>query len=74
MKNHQWIRQLKVKQLAKLLIYKTEVNECDEAIDGEYCDCWVTHYVCPNNIATYSEEDALRETIRWLSSEYIENG
>ena len=71
MKNHEWIRSLKVKDLAKLLIRAEEVNEGDEGMDGEWQDCYVTHYISPCGWS-YCEDDAIQYTIDWLNSDHIE--
>ena len=71
MKNHQWLRKLGVKQLAKMLIHTKEINEGDEGMDGEWCDDYVMYYVCPDGTLAYDEEDAIQETIKWLNSEHI---
>jgi len=68
-KNHQYIRQLPVKELAELLIKIIEVNEGDEGIDGEWQDCYMTHYVSPNGTYSYDYEDALQNTIDWLNAD-----
>lgn len=70
MKNHQYIRGLKVKDLAKLLVHAEEVNEMDEGIDGEWQDFYVIHYKTPDGGFSYDYEDALLHTIDWLNAEY----
>lgn len=70
MKNHEYIRKLKVKELAKFLIRSEEVNEGDEGIDGEWQDFYVTHYIIPNGGWTYDYEDALLHTIDWLNADW----
>lgn len=70
MKNHEYIRKLKVKELAKFLIRSEEVNEGDEGIDGEWHDYYVTHYIIPNGSWTYSYEDAVLYTIDWLNADW----
>lgn len=72
MKNHQHIRQLSVKELARMLVRSEEVNEGDEGIDGEWEDFYVTHYICPNGGYSYDYEDAVLHTIDWLNSDYKE--
>ena len=72
MKNHQYIRQLSVKELAKLLVKEEEVNEGDYDYDDEPCDYYVTHYVIPDGSYCYNFEDAVKYTIDWLNSERAE--
>ena len=71
MKNHQFIRQLRVKDLAPLLIRSRTVPDWDEGLDGEYYVCGdYTEYILPNGLTTLSPEDAIHYTIDWLNSEY----
>ena len=69
MKNHEYIRQLSVKELAKLLVQVAEVNEGDEGMDGEWCDYYVTHFVIPDGRYCYDYDDAVRYTIDWLNAD-----
>lgn len=69
MKNHEYIRQLSVKELAKLLIHSEEVNEGDEGMDGESCDFYVTHYNMPDGRWSYDHEDAVEHTMNWLNAD-----
>lgn len=72
MKNHEYIRKLRVKELAKFLVCSEEVNEGDEGIDGEWCDFYVTHYIIPDGSWTYDYEDAVLYTIDWLNADWSE--
>ena len=69
MKNHQHIRQLSVKELAKLLVKKVEVNEGDYDWDDEPIDYYVTRYYSPDGKYGYGYEEVLQATIDWLNSE-----
>lgn len=69
MKNHEYIRKMKVKGLAKLLVIAKEVNEGEEGVDGEWQDYYVTHYICPDGEWSYDYEDAIEHTIDWLNSD-----
>ena len=69
MKNHQYIRKLSVKELAKLLIKEVEVNEGDFDFDDELCDYYVTRYYMPDGDYHSDYESALSCTIDWLNSE-----
>lgn len=69
MKNHEYIRQLRVKKLAEFLVRPEEVNEGDEGLDGEWCDFYVTHYICPDGGWAYDYDDAVLHTIDWLNSD-----
>lgn len=70
MKNHQYIRQLPVKELAEWLISVEEVNEGDEGIDGEWQDFYMSYYVTPNGTKCYDYDDAIASTIDWLNADY----
>lgn len=70
MKNHEHIRKLSVKELAKLLVSSEEVNEGDEGMDGDWVDYYVTHYICPDGVYAYDPEDAILHTIDWLNADY----
>jgi hypothetical protein len=72
-KNHQYIRQLSVKKLAKMLVRSEEVNEADEGMDGEWYDLYITHYVCPDGARCYDEEGAIQYTMDWLNAEMKDN-
>jgi hypothetical protein len=69
-KNHQYIRELSVKQLAELLIGTTEVNEGDEGMDGEWQDYYVTYYTAPDGSLCYDHDAAIKYTIDWLNAEH----
>ena len=71
MKNHQYLRQLRVKDLATYLIQSREVPDYDEDIDGEWEQCGTyTEYATPDGETSFfSYEDALFHTINWLNSE-----
>lgn len=69
MKNHEYIRKLSVKELAKLLVSSEEVNEGDEGFDGDWCDYYITHYNCPDGAYDYDYEDAVLHTIDWLNAD-----
>jgi len=69
MKNHEYIRKLSVKELAKLLVHAEEVNEGDEGMDGEWCDCYITHYTIPDGSYCYDFDDAVKYTIDWLNAD-----
>lgn len=69
MKNHQYIRSLSVKELAKMLVRAEEVNEGDEGIDGEWQDFYVTHYYIPDGGWCYDFDDAVLYTIDWLNAD-----
>lgn len=73
MKQHERIRQLKVRELAKLLVSTQEVDEGDYDWDDEPCNYYVTYYNCPDGSCSYTEEDAIEHTIDWLNSEVNEN-
>ena len=69
MKNHQYIRELPIKELAKLLIQEVEINEGDYDWDDEPCDYYVTRYYIPNGDYDLDYERALSDTIDWLNAE-----
>lgn len=69
MKNHQYIRQLKMRKLAELLVKEIDVNEGDEGCDGEMHDFYVTRYITPDGAYSYDLDDAVSHTIDWLNSE-----
>ena len=70
MKNHQYLRQLKVKEIAAYLIQSREVPDYDEDIDGEWSQCGTyTEYITPDGSIAFSYEDALWNTINWLNAE-----
>lgn len=69
MKNYEYIRQLKVKDLAELLVHAEEVNEGYEGMDGEWGDYYVTHYITPNGFDFYYYDDAVAYTIDWLNAD-----
>lgn len=69
MKNHEYIRKMKVKDLARLLVRAEEVNEGDEGIDGEWEDYYVTHFVLPDGSWSYDYDDAVAYTIDWLNAD-----
>ena len=71
MKNHQHIRQLPVKELAKLLVREEEVNEGDYDYDDEPCDYYVTRYFIPDGSYCNDLEDAVHYTIDWLNAERL---
>lgn len=70
MKNHEYIRKLRVKELAEYLVHSEEVNEGDEGMDGEWQDFYVTHYIVPDGNYSYDYDDAVKYTIDWLNSDY----
>lgn len=71
MKNHQYIRQLKVKDLAPLLIKSRTQQDWDEGLDGEwYCCGELLVYILPDGSETLSYEDAVHYTIDWLNAEH----
>lgn len=71
MKNHQYLRQLKVKEFALYLIRSKTVPDYDEDIDGEWRQCGTyTEYIAPDGRSSLSYEDALRYTIDWLNAEH----
>lgn len=69
MKNHQYIRQLSVKELAKLFIKEEEINEGDSGYDDEPCDYYVTRYYTPNGKYGYGYKEVLQATMDWLNAE-----
>ena len=71
MKNHQYIRQLSVKELAKLLVKEVEVNEGDYDwdYDDEPNDYYVTRYYSPDGKYSYGYDEALQATMDWLNAE-----
>lgn len=69
MKNHQYIRRLSVKELAKLLVKEVEVNEGDWDYDDEPSDYYVTRYYSPDGKNGYGYEEALQSTMDWLNAE-----
>lgn len=74
MKNHQYIRQLPVKELAELLIKEREVPDYDEGLDGEWYQCgsW-TQYILPDgSTCDWDIEDAIRYTVDWLNADHKE--
>ena len=74
MKNHQHIRQLRVKDLAAYLIRTETEPEYDEDLDGEwYCCGEHVWYVTPYGVRCWDYEDALEHTIDWLNSDYRED-
>lgn len=56
MTNHQYVKQLPVKELAKLLVYEDEYYV----------------YVCPDGAECYTDSDAIKHTVNWLNSEISE--
>ena len=68
-KNHQYIRNLSVKELTKLLVKEVEVNEGDEGMDGEWLDCYITYFISPNGVQCYDFESAIAATMDWLNAE-----
>ena len=69
MKNHQYIRQMSVRQLAELLIKTEEINEGDEGIDGQWQDWYMTYYITPSGARCYTFDDAVEYTIDWLNAD-----
>lgn len=69
MKNHEYIRKLKVKELAKILVHFEKANEGNEGMDGEWHDFHVTRYICPDGSWEYYYEDAVLHTIDWLNAD-----
>lgn len=69
MKNHEYIRKMKVKDLAKLLVRAEEVNEGREGTDGEWHDYYITHYTTPDGFYLYFYDDAVAYTIDWLNAD-----
>lgn len=72
MKNHEYIRRMKVKDLAKLLVKAEEVDEGDEGRDGEWYGDYMTHYTTPDGSWSYDYDDAVAYTIDWLNADYKE--
>lgn len=72
MKNLQYIREMKIEDLAELLIREKEIDEGGEGSDGEYRSLYITHYVSPDGSHHYSYEESIETTINWLNSEYTE--
>lgn len=70
MKNHEYIRKMRVRELAEFLVRSEEVNEGDEGMDGEWQDFYVTHYISPDGSEAYCYEDAVSYAIDWLNSDY----
>lgn len=70
MKNHEYIRQLRVKDLAPFLISERTVSDYDEGLDGEYYQCGeYVEYILPDGRETNTYEDAVQYTIDWLNAE-----
>ena len=69
MKNHQYIRQLSVKELAKLLVKEVEVNEGDFDRDDNWCTYYYTNYQAPDGELYVIEDDAIKHTMDWLNAE-----
>lgn len=73
MKNHEYIRSLRVKDLAPFLISERTVPDYDEGLDGEYYQCGENvEYILPDGSETNSYEDAVKYTIDWLNAEHKE--
>lgn len=70
MKNHQYIRQMSVRQLAELLIKTEEINEGGEGMDGQWQAWYMTYYITPNGERYHTFDDAVEYTIDWLNSEH----
>ena len=66
MKNHQYIRNLSVEELAKLLINEVRVEETD--LYGGYSDYYESKIT---NELFVCEEDAVQSTIEWLNAERL---
>jgi hypothetical protein len=69
MKNHQYIRQMSVEQLAELLIRTEEINEDDEGIGSGWQGFQMTYYITPGGARCYGYDDAVEYTIDWLNAE-----
>lgn len=69
MKNHEYIRKMKVKDLARLLVRAKEVNEGYEGMDGEWGDYYVTRFFAPDGSYLYYYDDAVAYTIDWLNAD-----
>ena len=74
MKNHQYIRQLPVKELAKLLIKEKEIDDYDEGLDGEWHWCGsYTRYLLPDGTTCdWDLDDAIFHTVNWLNADHKE--
>ena len=71
MKNHQHIRQLRVKELAAFLIRTETVPDYDEGLDGEFYPCGeYVNYITPDGKKCFSFEDAIHYTIDWLNADH----
>ncbi len=71
MKNHQHIRQLRVKELAAFLISKETVPDYDEGLDGEFYQCGeYVEYISPDGMRSFSYDDAILHTIDWLNADH----
>lgn len=69
MKNHQYIRNLSVKELAKLLVKEEEHDEGDYDCDDNPISFYVTRYLIPDGSYSYDFDDAVKYTIDWLNAE-----
>lgn len=69
MKNHQYIRQLPVKELAKLLVKEVEIDEGNYDWNDNWISYYWTNYQTPIGELYGGEDDAIQATIDWLNAE-----
>ena len=71
MKKHEYIRQLSVKELAKLLVKEVEVDEGNYDYDDNWRSDYWTYYKSSNGQIYQTKEDALQSTIEWLNDDIL---
>lgn len=67
MTNHDYIKNLSVKELAEMLVKETEIYDDDD--DGDGYVMTTTYYVGPEGMCGYGYADVLQATIDWLNKE-----